>query len=276
MKKFGKSYIKKEKRNQRIEDSNDDFLNSIIRRKIDHLNIYNISDEEYYGDRLAISALYRYSEMPNKFQKWYDKEILKNYNNVELLTTALKELTYQTYNRNNKEKNCIMNSLKLTNLVEDITFYPREKKYTIKTKSGKYNLYPIAKTYGEAMENLGYCHPLTEEYARSNKGIDIVCGYYEDSLYNDRYHSVAINNKTKEVIDIAHNMRTDIDLYLNELNYKIIVQEETETYIKNFNKLNINNEQFRKSNIWNILKYTINKQMKLQEMNNSKCKVLKK
>ena len=71
-------------------------------------------------------------------------------------------------------------------------------------------------------------------------------------------------------------MRTDIDLYLNELNYKIIVQEETETYIKNFNKLNINNEQFRKSNIWNILKYTINKQMKLQEMNSSKCKVLKK
>ena len=199
MKKFGKSYIKKEKRNQRIEDSNDDFLNSIIRRKIDHLNIYNISDEEYYGDRLAISALYRYSEMPNKFQKWYDKEILKNYNNVELLTTALKELTYQTYNRNNKEKNCIMNSLKLTKLVEDISFYPREKKYTIKTKSGKYNLYPIAKTYGEAMENLGYCHPLTEEYARNNKGIDIVCGYYEDSLYNDRYHSVAINNKTKEV-----------------------------------------------------------------------------
>lgn len=277
MKKFGKEFINKEKKYTRIEDRNDDFLDYLIRRKIDNMRITNISDEEYYGKRLVASTLYHYSEMPNKFKKWYDKEILKNYNNVELLSIALKELTYQSYNKNDYEKKTIIKSLKLTNLVDDILYNSREKKYTIKTKSGKYDLYPVAKTHEEAINNLGYCHQLTEDYAKHNKGIDIVCGYYKDSLYNDRYHSVAINNKTNQVIDVAHNMKTDLDLYLKELNYKIIVQEEAETYFKNLKDLKVNNSLFKKSNLWNLLKYTINKQMKLQEINTTtkKRKLLK-
>lgn len=275
MKKFGKEYIKKEKKYTRIEDNNDDFLDSLIRRKINSLNINSISDKEYNSRRLIIYMFFHYSEMPYSFRKWYDKEILDKYNNRELLDIALKELTYQTYNKNKKNKERIIKSLKITNLVNDIKYIPREKRYIIKTKKGKYNLEPIAKNLDEAMDNLGYCHQVTEDYAKKNIGIDVVCGYYKDSLYNDRYHSIAINKKTNQVIDIAHNMLTDVDLYLNELDYKIIVQEESETYFKNLHKLNINNDLFKKSNIYNLLKYTINKQIKIQEENNYKKKLLK-
>lgn len=70
-------------------------------------------------------------------------------------------------------------------------------------------------------------------------------------------------------------MLTDVDLYLNELDYKIIVQEESDTYFENLHKLNINNNLFKKSNLYNLLKYTINKQIKIQEENNYKKKLLK-
>lgn len=275
MKKFGKDFIKLEKKYTHIEDNNDAFLDNLIRRKIDRLNINNISDEDYYSQRLAVSMLYNYSEMPNNFKAWYNKEIFSKYNKKELLCLALKELTYQTYNKNHKEKDKIIKSLKMTKLVKDITYNSREKRYIIKTNKGKYNLQPIANSYEQALENLGYCHKLTEEFAKENVGIDVVCGYYKDSLYNDRYHSIAIKKKTNQVIDIAHNILTEVELYKNELDYKIIVQEESDRFFNNLHKLNINNELFKKSNLYNLLKYTINKQIKLQERNNYKKKLLK-
>lgn len=275
MKKFGKDFIKKEKKYTHIEDNNDNFLDHLIRRKISALNIDSITDEDYNSQRLAIHMLFNYSVMPNSFKKWYDKEIMSNYNKKELLSISLKELTYQTYNKNKKEKEKIIKSLKMTKLVEDITYNSRDKKYIVKTKSGKYNLQPIADTYEEALDNLGYCHRLTEDFAKENSGIDVVCGYYKDSLYNERYHSVAINKKTNQIIDVAHNILTDVDLYINELDYKILVQEESDRYFKNLHKLNISDSLFRKSNLYNLLKYTINKQMKIQENNNYKKKLLK-
>lgn len=201
-------------------------------------------------------------DMSDEFVLWI-REILSELNTSYLLKQFLIELTFLNAKTDKEQIDKIMKSIVMVGLVKDIKYDEKNDQYKFTSNKGK--IYKITKAFDneeEALEFNGKCHSCTEIMLREaiNSNIDVYgsCVLFYDLFYNPHYHSYIIN-ENNVVIDYAHNMIVNQELYVDEFGYDVLFVDEASKIIDKIDNLELNDKDFAESNIDSYLKYAIKK-----------------
>ena len=228
----------------------------------------------HFFDKLSVNEfffeniIYNLCDMSDEAILWIRK-ILKDLNTSYLLKQFLIELTFLKDKTNKEQMDKIMKSIVMAGLVKDIEYDEKNDQYKFTSNKGK--TYKITRAFDdeeEALEFNGKCHSSTEIMLREavNSNIDAYgsCVLYYDLFYNPHYHSYIVN-ENNIIIDYAHNMIVNQDLYVDEFGYDVLFVDEASKIIDEIDNLELNDKDFAESKIDSYLKYALKKHANKKE-----------
>lgn len=237
------------------EIKDNELINNLNQNISQRLNC-TFKDNLFYGFLLTLS------EAPVSLFKWAKDNIISKLNSKYLLENLLINLQAESYSNDKTNLEIYMKSLKLTGIIQNIELNQEEQYFELTTLDGK--TYQIKRTL-ESLEGMdtfsGRCHKVTLSMLKEcMKNTDLLGAFSQiDGLFfNTRYHSFLINNKNM-VIDLAHNIITNLDFYTDVLGYEILLKESPIEVLNGIEFLKKTDPEFNESNKCAFFKYAISK-----------------
>lgn len=234
------------------------------------LNNYRIEDlSNLLSSDSNETLVYNFFELDNrplKFVEWMKINILPKLNKGALISLFIENLTNNLIVEDLEAINQLMESFKLTGLIKNIKL--EKKVFHMTLLNGK--IVKFTKRLDDIEQVKQYrcnCHSVSYQYF-SRMFLDDTETYcvtiMEKGLYNkDRYHTFLLHDGI--VHDLSRNFAMKYDDYKELFNFKILNFVNGRQMLKNIERLKNKDLEFKKSNVCDVLKYAMHKQLKKEK-----------
>lgn len=219
---------------------------------------------EIFGRDYLESICLNYHLYDNKLKEWVRRKVLPHFTEETLISCYLIKLTDALMLKEEGKLNSIMNSFREIGLIKDIGL--KEDKIILTTKNNEVvKLKSLFNDEDGRNQFRSRCHSgcefLIQNHDSLKNGSAIIT--LRDSFVGKYpiYHSIILS-KGKYVIDPARNLVMKLDDYKKLFKLDIIMYIDRETMLEEINKLKEIDNDFNKSNLSNVLKLAINRQIK--------------
>lgn len=222
-----------------------------------------VSDEIFGRDYFESICLH-YHLYNNDLKEWVKCEVLPRFTEETLISCYLIKLTDALMLKEEGKLNSIMNSLREIGLIKDIEL--KEDKIILTTKNNEVVKFKSLFNDEEGRNQFrSRCHSGCEFLIKNHDTLknDSAIITLRDSFIGKYpiYHSIILS-KRKYIIDPARNLVMKLDDYKKLFKLDIIMCIDREVMLKEINKLKEIDNDFNKSNLNNVLKLAINRQIK--------------
>ena len=226
---------------------------------------FNSKDpNEIFGRDYFESICLNYHLYNNDLKEWVKREVLPHFTEETLISCYLIKLTDALMLKEEGKPNSIMNSFREIGLIKDIEL--KEDKIILTTKNNEVVKFKSLFNDEEGRNQFrSRCHSGCEFLIRNHetlkKGSAIIT--LRDSFIGKYpiYHSIILS-KRKYIIDPARNLVMKLDDYKRLFKLDIIMCIDRETMLEEIDRLKETDSDFNKSNLSNVLKLAMHKQMK--------------
>lgn len=234
------------------------------------LNNYRIEDlSNLLSSDSNETLVYNFFELDNrplKFVEWMKINILPKLNKGALISLFIQNLTNNLIAEDIETINYLMESFKLTGLIKNIKL--EKNVFYMTLLNGK--IVKFTKRLDDIEQVKQYrcnCHSVSYQYF-SRMFLDDIETYcvtiMEKGLYNkDRYHTFLLHDGI--VHDLSRNFAMKYDDYKELFNFKILNFVNGRQMLKNIENLKNRDLEFKKSNVCDVLKYAMHKQLKKEK-----------
>ena len=216
------------------------------------------------GSDYLESICLNYHLYNNNLKEWVICEVLPHFSEETLISCYLIELADALMLKEEGKINSIMTSFKEIGLIKDIQL--KENKIILTTMNNEIVKFKSLFNDEEGRNEFrSRCHSGCEflinnhESLKDNSAIITLKDKFIDKY--PIYHSIILS-KGKYVIDPARNLVMKLDDYKKLFSLDIIMCIDRKTMLEEIEKLQENDDDFNKSNLNNVLKLAMYKQMK--------------
>lgn len=227
-------------------------------------DLYNLLSSDSH--ETLVYSFFELDNRPIKFVEWMKTNILPKLNKRALISLFIQNLTNNLVVENLEAINQLMKSFKLTGLIRDIKLV--KNIFYITLLNGK--TVRFTKRLDDLEQIKQYscnCHNVSYQYF-NRMFLDDMETYcvtiMEKGVYNkDRYHTFLLHDGI--VHDLSRNFVMKYDDYKELFNFKIINFVNGRQMLKNIENLKNRNLEFKQSDMCDVLKYAIHKQLKKEK-----------
>ena len=228
-------------------------------------DLYNLLSSDSH--ETLVYSFFELDNRPRKFVEWMKTNILPELNKGALISLFIQNLTNNLIAEDIETINYLMESFKLTGLIKNIKL--EKNVFHMTLLNGK--IVKFTKRLDDIEQVKQYrcnCHSVSYQYF-SRMFLDDVETYcvtiIEKGLYNkDRYHTFLLHDGI--VHDLSRNFAMKYDDYKELFNFKILNFVNGRQMLKNIENLKNRDLEFKKSDICDVLKYAMHKQMKREKI----------
>ena len=194
------------------------------------------------------------------YQEWIKSNIINKIDRQALMLAYINSLNYFLSTEKYKEVDNVMNSFKKSGIINDIKLSENKKMFQIQTLGDKTVKFAPEFNNKKDIELFNtHCHGVTEVLCKKHDNVyatTVIMKNYFDKHY---YHSFIV--KDGVVHDFAQNIVMSFENYKQLFGCKVIMNIDGKLLLENIEQLNKSNEEFKKNEMCNILKYAIHTQI---------------
>ncbi len=200
-----------------------------------------------------------------KLQEYIIKNVINRLSKESIINYYLIYLCNSQTKKDYTLINTIINSMKISGLVNDIIFDNEKNKFILITTDNKEIIFSCRNDTKEQINKAnGHCHGVTYHILKNNQNNNLYAAtILIDNLYGEKYyHSFIINNNI--VNDYAHNIIINFDDYKELYKPDIIFYADAKKVCKGIDKLKNKDKEFSDHNC-ELLNYAIDKQLRKEQ-----------
>lgn len=223
-------------------------------------------DLEDLDNNLMLSILIdKFPKFSDEMQQYLKNKIISKLNKNFLLKQYIVYTCDYLLSGEIKKANNILCSLNSIGYIKKYEIEENYDRYMVRLTMPddsivKFSNVPLEKEIMDAYKT--NCHEVTSFFVR-NQGKEekqfVVVALEKNILFGKHYHSFYVENDL--ILDMAHNVIMSWENYKKIFGSEILVYEKASDVIKNIDKLESSDKVFRDSNLLDLLKYGILKQI---------------